>query len=250
MARSKGIVKLQGSLGNLSFYDSVFGPIVRTKGGPSKEKIRSSPKLVRVREQNKEFGEAAKAAKLLRLSLKLKPKGIMTHSVTWRVNQLMNSIKDKDTTSARGKRKVEKGLATTPGKNLMAGFDITEKAALKKILLKPVVVNSTLQTISIKQFVPAKDVRSPKGATHLRITGGYTRIDIGKELFELKESSPVVLNVKSKASSTIVLQMNMAGLTTGYDLYFIFLEFLQEVNSSYYELENKQHNCLSFLKVV
>jgi hypothetical protein len=249
MARSKGLIQLEGPLGNLSFYNSVFGPIVRQKGGPSKEKIRKSPKMVRVRDQNKEFGEAVRAAKLLRTSLNLKVKVAKEHSITWRVNQLMNWVKDKDTNSLKGKRTVENGLASTAGKNLLNGFDITQKASLKKILTKAISVNVTVQSISINQIVPSKDIKFPKGATHVRFRGGYSRIDFGKEKYDKQEGTDVVLNLKSKTSTNILLQMAPASLNTGYDVYFVCLEFLQEVNSSFYDLDNKRYNCLSLVKV-
>lgn len=248
MARSKGIVQLEGPLGNLSFYNSVFGPIVRQKGGPSKEKIRKSPSMVRVREQNHEFGEAVKAAKLLRNSLKLKVKLAKQHSITWRVNQLMNKVKDMDSTSVRGKRNVESGLASAAGKKLMNGFDITE-ASLQKLLSKTVTVNTSAFNISINSIVPAKDIKFPKGATHVRIKGGYARVDFTKKKFDTKEGTAGVLNLKSKTVVNVLLQMTAASFNTGYDFYFVCLEFLQEVNSTFYDLENKKFNCLSLVKV-
>jgi len=248
MARNKSLIKLEGSIGDLSFYDSVFGPIVRRKGGPDKKKIKTSPRMVRVREQNREFGEAVKAAKLLRDCLKLGR--LKEHSITWRVNKLMNQVKDCDGTSTRGNRTVSKGLATAAGKDLMKGFDIKEKSKLNKIILKSATINTGNQSISISQIVPSKDIKYPKGATHARLKGICARIDFNKKKSEMQESTDVVLLLKSKVSSNVVLQMNPAALNSGYDFYCIYVEFLQEINSVYYDLENKKHNCLNILRVI
>ena len=57
MAIVKGTVVMTGGFGNASFYtrrgsDKV---IVRTKGGPSKQKIKTSPRFESVRLQQKEW---------------------------------------------------------------------------------------------------------------------------------------------------------------------------------------------------
>ena len=69
MAKQKSIIKINGSLGALSFYqDKVNGNIVRQKGGPSKEHIQTSETCEVVRQNNSVFGTASSAQKLVRES--------------------------------------------------------------------------------------------------------------------------------------------------------------------------------------
>jgi len=66
MARQKGIIKLKGTVGDLTFYKSIDGYLVREKGGVEASRIASDPAFVRTRENNAEFGNATQAGKLLR----------------------------------------------------------------------------------------------------------------------------------------------------------------------------------------
>lgn len=70
MARQKGIITIEGTLGNITFFKSQDGYMAREKGGVSAEKIASDPAFERTRENNAEFGRAGKASKLLRTSVK------------------------------------------------------------------------------------------------------------------------------------------------------------------------------------
>ncbi|WP_339895393.1 hypothetical protein [uncultured Algibacter sp.] len=45
MAKLKGIIKLEGTLDNLTFYKGQEGYLVKTKGGVSKERIQNDLRL-------------------------------------------------------------------------------------------------------------------------------------------------------------------------------------------------------------
>ena len=59
MAKLKGIIKLEGTLDNLTFYKAKEGYLVKTKGGVSKERIQNDPAFERTRENGSEFGSSA-----------------------------------------------------------------------------------------------------------------------------------------------------------------------------------------------
>ena len=69
MAKSTGILKIEGTLENITFYKSADGQMVRTKGGVSKKRILNDPAFIRTRENGAEFGHSANAAKMLRTAL-------------------------------------------------------------------------------------------------------------------------------------------------------------------------------------
>ncbi|MFA6278267.1 MAG: hypothetical protein WC622_16075 [Pedobacter sp.] len=71
MARQKGIIKLKGTIGGITFYKtSQDGHLAREKGGIEKSRIESDPAFQRTRENGSEFGRAGKAGKLLRTALR------------------------------------------------------------------------------------------------------------------------------------------------------------------------------------
>jgi len=69
MAIIKGIVSIEGSYEDMSFYKKDGKNYLRKKGGVSKERIESDPNFVRTRENMKEFGHNISAGKMLRLAL-------------------------------------------------------------------------------------------------------------------------------------------------------------------------------------
>ena len=71
MARQRGIIKLQGQMGGVSFYKSQQdGFLAREKGGVDADRIKNDPNFERTRENGAEFGRAGAAGKLLRTALR------------------------------------------------------------------------------------------------------------------------------------------------------------------------------------
>lgn len=247
MARPKGILQVNGTLGELSFYDSVYGPIVRTKGGPSAEQIKKSKKFVRVREHNAEFKGCAVAGKALRIALHPLLKHVKDHRLVWRVTKLMSDLKNADIVSVRGKRNVMQGLATNEGKALLKNFDFNSQAVLDQILVKKIKVDSA-GAMSLKGLKPVPDLKSPKGATYVSFKGARLRVDLVKEKAELFESREVKLKLDKKASDVL---LNPGGKPTfaGADLYLVHICFLQEINGVDYLLSNGEFTALSVVGV-
>ena len=65
MARQRSIIKLDGTIGGITFYKSKDGYLAREKGGISAERIANDPAFERTRENGSEFGRAGKAGKVL-----------------------------------------------------------------------------------------------------------------------------------------------------------------------------------------
>lgn len=239
MARQKGLIKVEGSLGDLSFYSSVFGDIVRRKGGASKEKIRKSPAFARLREHHAEFKDCAKAGKLFRQVLRTYTLQAADHTLVWRTTQLMNRLKDLDTQSDRGKRKVSKGLASNEGKALMKGFALNSKAPLKRILKRPLLVEDG--EISIPKLVPKRDLLGPAGATMVRVTGICMNIDFETQKSQVQEEGlDLPLDMKSR---DLVLHLETPR-GKGFKIYLLQICFLQKVNGKEYALADKSGNAL------
>jgi hypothetical protein len=71
MAKQKGIIKLKGTIGGITFYKSQEGGyLAREKGGVDANRIANDPAFQRTRENGAEFGRAGKAGKLLRTALR------------------------------------------------------------------------------------------------------------------------------------------------------------------------------------
>lgn len=70
MARQKGIIKIEGTLGDVTFFKTADGHLVREKGGVDASRIKNDPAFQRTRENGSEFGRAGKAGGLLRQAVR------------------------------------------------------------------------------------------------------------------------------------------------------------------------------------
>mgnify|MGYP007127515140 CR=1 FL=1 len=70
MANQKGIIKIEGTVGGMTFYKKDGQYLVKEKSSISADKIANDPAFARTRENNAEFGAAGTAGKLLRDALR------------------------------------------------------------------------------------------------------------------------------------------------------------------------------------
>ncbi|MGK0329700.1 MAG: hypothetical protein ACJAYY_000340 [Paraglaciecola sp.] len=115
MAKLKGIIKLEGTLDNLTFYKAKEGYLVKTNGGVSKERIKNDPAFERTRENGSEFGRFASSGKLLRTSVTNLMIRAKDNRVSSRVTQKMTQIKNFDATSGKRPKKCSNRISNNRG---------------------------------------------------------------------------------------------------------------------------------------
>lgn len=124
MAKLKPGFMFTGTLGNMSAYtrrgsDQI---ILRAKGGPSKHKVKTSPKFVNTRRNNAEFGGRATASRYVIDSIgHLKP--LAGFGISGPINKLLLPIQKLDTVSDWGQRNV----CVSKDRSLLAGFDLNRE---------------------------------------------------------------------------------------------------------------------------
>ena len=248
MAKLGGILKIEGTLDNMTFYKTKDGHLVRTKGGVSKERIQNDPAFVRTRENGSEFGAAASSGKLLRLSVRNLLMKAKDSRVASRLTQTMTKIKNLDSTSPRGERIVSIGLATVEGKELLKGFNFNNQAIIGSILFAPISVDAATGEITLTDLNPTNDIAFPSGATHVSLTSAFAKIDFDTGENSIEISPAVNLPIENTtATQTLVPPAVPTG--TGNDFMLILIEFFQEVNGNQYSLKNGAFNVLSIVEV-
>lgn len=93
MAQQKSILKLQGTIGGITFYKSQDGYLAREKGGVDASRIANDASFARIRENGAEFGNSASAGKLLRDAVRVLGKDSSDGRVTARLTQIMAQIR-------------------------------------------------------------------------------------------------------------------------------------------------------------
>lgn len=168
MSKQKGIIKLEGNLGGISFYVSDGKHLARVANGPSKERIASDPAFKRTRENNKEFGGSARAAKALRLSMGGLIQTMAGSRLVSRLTALFKSINLKST-GTRGKRPIEGSQYKSMFKNL----EFNKKVSFNTVFSAPFTMTNNVErnegVITIGAFSPDSAINAPSGATHFKI---------------------------------------------------------------------------------
>lgn len=248
MARQSGLIKIKGTLDNVSFYKSKDGDLARMKTSLDGKRIASDPAFVRTRENNSEFGSSAGSGKLLRDAIRTMMQNASDGRVTARLTKLMTQIKNLDGTSARGARNVGVGIQTPEAKALLKGFNFNIKAILGSIVFNPFDVDVATGVITLDDLVPINDVSATPGATHITLRGAWAKVDFATGESSVEETNAVNLPIDA-ASTNVVLTPAAAPVGPGTDVYLLMIEFFQEVNGNQYSLKNGAFNALSIVEV-
>lgn len=248
MARLKGPLKIQGTLGDITFAKTTDGYIAKEKTSLDGKRIATDPSFQRTRENGVEFARAGKAGKLLRNAVH----GLLQNAKDSRVasrltGQMMKVIK-ADITNPRGERNVIDGEA-----DLLLGFEFNSTAKLGSTLYVPYTttidrVTGTL-TVNISSFVPADKIIAPAGTTHFKIVSSGAEVSFTEERFINDAKDSGVLPWDGTATAAI----NLANTVTPNSTHPLFLvmgiQFYQQVAGINNPLKNGAFNALSIVKV-
>jgi hypothetical protein len=248
MARQKGIIKLKGTIGGITFYKTQDGHLAREKGGIEASRIASDPAFQRTRENGSEFGRAGKAGKILRTSLRALLLNSADGRMVSRLTQKMIKVIQADLVSIRGMRNVIDGEA-----ELLQGFEFNIRGKLGTSLFAPFVgmIDRVTGTISvdIAPFIPANMIAAPSGTTHFKIISAGSEVDFEAETFVEAHTETAIL----PWDNTLTVAISQENMVTAASTKPLFLalgvEFFQEVNGQMYPLKNGAYNPLALVSV-
>jgi hypothetical protein len=248
MARQKGIIKLKGTIGDITFYKTQDGHLAREKGGIDASRIANDPAFQRTRENGSEFGRAGKAGKMLRTALRPLLLNSADGRMVSRLTQAMMKVIQADLVSERGLRNVIDGEA-----ELLFGFEFNIRGKLGTTLFAPFVATIDRAAGEIKvdlaSFIPANMIAAPSGSTHFKIISGGAEIDFEAETYVVATSETAILPWDGTATAPIS-QVNAVTPASTKPLFLALgVEFYQEINGQMYPLKNGAFNPLSIAKV-
>jgi hypothetical protein len=248
MAKQKGIVPLQGTIGNISFYKGKNGYYAREKGGVDGDRIASDPAYARTRENGEEFGRAGKASKLLRTSMRALLQKAGDSYVTARLTRGFLKVIKADATSARGKRNVIDGEA-----ELLTGFEFNASSPLQSVLYAPYTTTIDRVTgslgVSMAPFIPINMIAAPPGATHFVISCAGSEIDFEAQQFVNGVASSGELILDGTQTAVLNLSVNISANSTRPIFLALGIEFFQKVGGVSYSLNNGTYNALALVAV-
>jgi len=248
MAKQRGIIKIEGTVGDITFLKTKDGYLVKEKTSIPAQRIATDAAFQRTRENMSEFGRAGKAGKVLRKAIRGLLQNAKDSRITSRLTKEMMKVIQADATSVRGRRNVVDGEA-----ELLQGFDCNINAKLSTTLFAEytATINRAAGTLAIHipAFTPADKIVAPAGTTHFKISTLGAEIDFENEvtITDMQESAILPLN----NTPTAVLNLNNAVTAASTHPLFLLLgvQFFQEVNGVQYPLKNGAFNALSIVKV-
>nr|WP_315146844.1 hypothetical protein [uncultured Flavobacterium sp.] len=248
MARQKGIIKLKGTIGDITFYKTQDGHLAREKGGIDASRIKSDPAFQRTRENGSEFGRAGVAGKILRTALRALLLNSADGRMVSRLTQAMVKVIQADVTSVRGLRNVIDGES-----ELLTGFEFKIRGKLGTSLFAPFVAGidrvSGDITVDLDSFIPANMLAAPTGTTHFKIISAGAEIDFENETFVEAHSESAILPWDATATAAINQVNTVTPASTKPLFLALGIEFYQEVNGQMYPLKNGAYNPLALVKV-
>ncbi|MBT1702536.1 hypothetical protein [Chryseosolibacter indicus] len=251
MPEQVSFIKIKGTVDGLSFYTAGGRSIVRRAYGPSKERIANDPKLIRLRENNVEFGGASAMGKALRLGLMV-TKLYASSDLPAKVTALMRSVLVLNK-GIRGKRNIE----LSKHKTLLNHLDCNSQTPFTNVVLPSFECSGDRNTASVqytfRNMNPAADIRPPQGATHFQIFQIATTISdyhynepmesyrpINSQLNEAREitnSNAISLSDQSVDVSLVTTIPGITNLPEHVSLvHALAIAFFREDNNVHYKL--------------
>lgn len=249
MARQSSIIKLKGTIGDITFYKSKDGYLARQKGGVDRERIMNDPKFQRTRENAQEFGRAGKASKVLCTAIRPVLNKTQDSRMISRLVKKMMAVIKADAVSDRGQRNVLDGELI-----LLQSFDFNGNAGLSATVYAPFTATidrpSGVLDVNVAAFTPESQIVAPGGTTHFRLISAGVEVDFENETFKLAQSTSSEIAYGNTLSTAIPLSNDIGITASTKPLFLVFgIEFLQQVNGSFYSLNNGAFNALNLVAV-
>ena len=248
MAKQKGIIKIKGTIGDMTFYKTQDGYIVKEKTSLEGSRIASDPAFQRTRENGSEFGRAGKAGKVLRNAIRNQLQNAKDNRVVSRLTTEMLKVIKADATSTRGLRNVIDGET-----EMLEGFEFNINAKLGTTVFAPYTVTINRVTgdlsVHIASFVAVNMIAAPSGTTHFKIICAGTEIDFENAVSttDAKETGMLALD---SADTAVIDLVNTVTANSTHPLFVMLgIQFYQDVNAVKYPLKNGAFNALAIIKV-
>jgi len=173
---SKGI-NFEGSLGDISAYRMKGSDriVVRQKGGPSKKKIKTDPRMANSRRTMSEFGAASRASARVLKMLRHRH-GWSTYGVQGALTAVLMHLRRTDTQSEWGKR----GILFSRNPKVLEGFPLNLGPTFDNAITSPLRATLSREQLSaqieIPALIPGVNLSLPEARPQYRLVAELTTV--------------------------------------------------------------------------
>lgn len=249
MAKQIGVMPVQGTIDNISYYKSKHGFMMRKKGGVSAERLATDPAFARVRETQQEFKRATRASQLLREAISGPLKGNSDTLMVSRLFKNMMKVIKTDPVNGRGLRTITDGN-TTELRNFEFNIGSPFKTTLQVAFTS--VINRATGDLSINLpgFIPEKGMYAPPEATHFVLTVAAVELDLTGETYVSSEIDSAQIAITEVKTPDINLVAHVTPNSTHPLFLIVGIKFFTKIlNGTVYPLNNNGYNALKIAEV-
>ena len=249
MAKNKSIIKIEGTIGDLTFYTKDGKNYVKRKTEIKKDRIKNAPEYQRTRENMQEFAGAASIGKEFRKKIV----EIKTMADRFMHNRLMANIR-KIINSGSGNRG-ERVFEILANKHQLIGFEYNKTDIFSASFFVSLSVTANTDkneaTLSIPAFNASDFVIQPQGATHFKMvlnvstltdfnydvnTKKYisTNVTLTEQYHTVKSAVQPVVGSTTPITLVATLPAQPVLSATEALVVSVGIEFYQEINGDFY----------------
>lgn len=237
MAKVTGIVALQGTLDGVTFYKLNGKQVARMAGGGfNGHAIRTKASMQRVRENGIEFGHCSRVNKVFRQAINTFHEAYKFTSLHGHLMTLFTQLKNLDSVSIRGQRRVDLGLQTDVGKALLKTFNFTPQSQLAKVFPFEAVFDGSNFSMHYPNIDMSK-VLFPDGVTHLKLLYGVLDIDFEHLTYTRYAASPLLIDT-NYGGGLLQLGLATAPILQHTGVVVLGMRLYQELDGVLYALQD------------
>ncbi len=237
MAKNKSTFELTGKMGDLVFYNSPYGPLVRRKGSLNKKRVMKDPAFERSRKAGTEFGRASSAGALLRGEVKWHFPNVVEHSTNYRLNRVLADAIREEKVHGPGDR-----VLNDADLSILRGFEWNSKQGFSTVFQGNVKMEIDRASGVMRVHVPAvnfkKQLDALGGATHVVITALGMAPDFEKGKCETAVAAGEMWNLADSKAGAQVMEVVLKPGLTGHLILGVGMKAFQEVNGKMYGLRH------------
>ncbi len=249
MARQKGIIRLSGSIGDVTFIHGKYGDLAKKKSGITRERIMTDPCFQGMRDNMAETGIIAKCSGLMLDTVAQLAARARDSEVHCRLMKVFREMKDLDLESGNGKRNPGAALLQNPAAaHLLRGFEFNDRTHLSWLLVCQPVVDKETGIVTLPELDVREYLKFPSGATHAFVTAGWARLDLTNMTGTFSASEPAIL-AWNCPKQDVVLVPPVIPFGEGVTVYLLRVGFAQVVNGVYSPFEGGKANVLTVVEI-
>ncbi|WP_119079507.1 hypothetical protein [Chitinophaga alhagiae] len=247
--KQRGILQLTGPTQNMIIYRKRNGEFgFRKKGGVTAERMATDPNYEAARLNAKDFGQACKAAVLIKRAFAAMVPRQANSNLFQRLTGLCKAVIKSDLAHKRGSRRLPDGDT-----RLFHDFEFTPAGSFSNTMPVPFLhrVDRAAGTVSLEwpAYIPGEVVLAPEKATHYRLKLGAAvlHFENGKHTVSFTRSADMPLNVTPAVPQTLSVKIPVN--TADPVFVALAIEFMEEEGHVRYPIRDSRF-CLMKLAAV